>query len=92
MSALPVTTKKLSDQDGDQTLRSAYNAVDATFSTNGFLVGQVGNTVVVTITTTNLANDSEVYTFSDIAHQLYQLKLVYTDGTRTTLMSATRIS
>lgn len=86
------TQKAPSDLDYSQNIQGAYNDVDATLSTNGFLVGKVGRKVVVTISTTTIANDTETYAFSENAIALYSLKLIYTDGTRSTLMSAERIS
>lgn len=81
------TSKVPSDQDANQTLQGAYNDVDSSFTTNGFLVGKVGHRVSVAI-----AGAVETYTFSDNGTQLYQLELVYTDGTRSQLLTATRIS
>jgi hypothetical protein len=84
--------KVLSERDANQTLQSAYNDVDATISTNGFLVGKVGNQVALAISTTTVANDTETYTFFDNATQLYQIRIIYTDGSRNTIITATRIS
>lgn len=84
--------KSLSERDANQTLQSAYNDVDATISTNGFLVGKVGNQITLAVSTTNVANDTETYSFFDNATALYQIRLIYTDGTRTQMISATRIS
>lgn len=89
---MAITQKAPSDLDYSQNIQGAYNDVDATLSTNGFLVGKVGRKVVVTVSTTTVANDTETYAFSENALALYSLKLIYTDGTRSTLMSAERIS
>lgn len=86
------TTKQFSDQDADQVLQYAFNDVDATISTNGFLVGKVGHQVTMAISTTTIANDTETYTFLNSGTQLYEIEVIYTDGTRETLLSATRIS
>jgi len=89
---MAITQKAPSDLDSSQTLQGAYNDVDSTISTNGFLVGKVGRKVVVTLSTTTIVDDTETYAFSENGTALYSLKLIYTDGTRTTLMSAERIS
>lgn len=88
------TNKVPSDQDANQTLQGAYNEIDATFTTNGYLVGEVGRQISLAISTTTVANDTETYTFSEAsgATQLYQIKIIYTDGTRATMLTATRIS
>lgn len=86
------TTKRQTDQDMEGSIRSSYNEVDHTLSVNGFLVGNVGHKVTMAVTTTSIASDTETYTFLDGSTQLYQIKVVYTDGTRGTLVSAERVS
>jgi len=84
------TTKVLSEYDASQTLQGAFNDVDKTLSVNGFLVGKVGHKVEMAIATTNVANDTEVFTFTDSGATLYILTVIYTDGTRETFLSAER--
>jgi hypothetical protein len=86
------TTKSLSDRDYEQAVQSVYNSVDATLSVNGFIVGKVGHKITQTITTTTVANDTEVFAFYDGATTLYEIEVVYTDGTRSLMLSAERIS
>lgn len=86
------TTKPASELDYSQTLQEAFNDVDSTISTNGYLVGKVGRKIDVTISTTNIADDTETYAFSENAIPLYSLRVIYTDGTRTQMLSAERIS
>lgn len=82
--------KKLSERDGNQVLQSAFNDVDSTISINGPLTGKVGMKVTATITTTNVANDTVVYAYTDSGTALYSITVVYTDGTRETFLSAER--
>jgi hypothetical protein len=89
---MAITQKPASDLDYSQTLQNAFNDVDSTITTNGFLVGKIGRKVDVSISTTNVASDTETYAFSENSIALYSLKLIYTDGTRTQLLSAERIS
>lgn len=89
---MPNTLKPLSNHDEGQALRNAYNSVDATFSTNGFLVGRIGHKVEMTISTTTVANDTETYAFSDNGIALYSIEVIYTNGTRETIISAERIT
>ena len=86
------TTKKGSRKDGMQTLQMAFNDVDASITTNGFLVGKIGHKVTLQIATTNTTNDTELYTFLDGEDLLYQIKLVYTDAGKTQLLSAERVA
>lgn len=86
------TTKKGTRKDGMQTLQMAFNDVDASITTNGFLVGKIGHKVTLEIVTTNMMSDSELYTFLDGEELLYQIKLVYTDAGKTQLLSAERVA
>jgi len=86
------TTKKGSKKDGLQTLQMAYNDVDASITTNGFLVGKIGHKVTLTISTTTVADDTETYSFFDGTDLLYQIRLVYTSAAKTQMISAERVA
>lgn len=86
------TVKPTSDRDYQQTLKLSFNDVDDSLTTNGFLIGKVGRKVTATISTTTIPNDTMTYAFSEDGTALYSYKIIYTDGTRATLMSAERIS
>lgn len=90
MGTYPHTTKNPTNRDPDQTLQDAFNEVDDSFTVNGFLVGNVGHRITMTVTTTNVASDTEVYNFFDGTLALYEITVVYTDGTRSTLLFAER--
>lgn len=84
------TVKPPSDLDSTQNIQRSYNDVNSTLSVDGFLVGLVGRRVDLTITTTNVASDTEIYAFSEKGVALYTLRIVYTSGTRDTLLFADR--
>jgi hypothetical protein len=84
--------KPASDSSSENTLRGSYNDMNKTFGVDGFLVGRVGHKVELAIGTTNVANDTETYTFSDNGTILYVLEIIYTSGSRDTLLSAERIA
>lgn len=86
------TVKAPSDLDSTQNIQRSYNDVNATLSVDGFLTGLVGRKVVLTISTTTIANDTETYAFSENGVALYSIKIIYTDGTRATMISAERIA
>jgi len=86
------TTKNFSERDANQTLQHSYNDIDGSLTTAGFLTGKVGRRVTPTISTTSIANDTITYTYSESGSTLYAIKSVYTDGTRTDLVFAERIS
>lgn len=86
------TNKRLSERDGNQTLQASFNDVNSTLSVDGFLVGKVGRKVELTISTTNVANDTETYSFAEDSNPLYSIRIIYTSGSRDLMLSAERIS
>lgn len=84
------TVKPASNLSSENVLRSAHNEVNASLSTDGFLVGKVGRRIQLVISTTTIANDTEAYTFIEDGVTLYVITVIYTDGTRETLLSAER--
>lgn len=86
------TNKRFSEFDANQTLQASFNDVDASLTTSGFLTGKVGRKIEQTITTTTSPNDTLIFTFSENGTELYQYKIIYTDNTYTTMISAERIS
>jgi hypothetical protein len=86
------TTKGLSERDFQQTLKHSYNDIDGSLTTAGFLTGKVGRKVTQTISTTTVSNDTLTFTFSESGIDLYAIKVIYSDATYTTLLSAERTS
>jgi hypothetical protein len=84
------TSKKLATSDDNQAIRRSYNDLDATLTVNGWLAAQVGNSVTQAITTTSVAGDTSVFTFAEFSNTLYQITIVYTDASQSTMISATR--
>ncbi len=80
--------------DGTQALAHSFNDVNATVSVDGFLVQKVGNQVAMALATTNVSDDTEIYSFYDnalvSANLLYEITIVYTDNTRAQMITATR--
>jgi hypothetical protein len=81
---------KLSPLDANQVIRSSYNDVNDTLSVDSFIVQKVGHKIEMTISTTNVANDTETYEYFDGATSLYEITVIYTSGTRETLLSVER--
>jgi hypothetical protein len=88
----PATTKKMSDLSFENVLRQASNDQTGTIGVGGFITAKIGHRITLAIGTTNVANDTETYTYFDNSTQLLQLQLIYTDGTRGTLVSVERIA
>lgn len=84
--------KRMSDRDASQVHKFSFNEEDKSISTAGFLVGTVGRKITPTILTTTIANDTVNYAYSESGTALYTIQCVYTDGSRTTLISAERIA
>jgi len=85
------TTKPLSEYDGMQVLQKAY-ANGGTIATSGFINLQVGHKIELAISTTSVANDTETWTMKNGSTTLYVIQIIYTDGTRDTMVSAERIA
>ena len=86
------TQKPLSYRDANQTLQSSYNDVNGTLSVDGFITGLVGRKITLSIITTTIANDTEIYNFLENSVSLYQIKIIYTNGTRSQMLSTERIA
>ncbi len=86
------TKKGLSERDGSQVLQAAANDANGTLGVDGFLAGKVGRKVVLSISTTTVANDTETYVFSENGISLISYEIIYTDGNRTLMISAERIA
>lgn len=87
---MSTTEKKMSPKDQEQVIRQVQNDVNGTLGVDGFLVGLVGRKVVISTTTTTVTGDTSLFTFSENGNTLYVLKLIYSDGTQTQLLSAER--
>lgn len=87
-----VTSKPMSLNDADQGIRYAFNRSDASLTTSGFVTAKVGHKITLAISTTNVTDDTETYSFYDGANLLYTLRIIYTDGTRETMIEAERIA
>jgi hypothetical protein len=89
---MSLTSKPQAQVNQGNAIVGAYNEIDKSLSTAGFLVGVIGRKVVLTISTTTVANDTETYEHSENGTALFSLKVIYTDGARSLMLSAERIS
>lgn len=87
---MSLTTKQPTKLDYEQSIQGAYNDVNATLSVDGFLTGKVGHKVSLALATTTIADDTEIYSFEDNGTLLYQITIIYTDGSRSLMISAER--
>lgn len=88
--------KEIPKQDFEQAIRYAFNNNEKTLSVNGFLSGKVGHKIEIALSTTNVADDTEIVTFSDTSipapasQVICVFTIIYTDGTREQMLSAER--
>lgn len=85
------TSKPFSEYDQAQIFKKAYND-SGTISVDGFLTGAIGRKVVQAASTTTNPNDTITYTFSESGTTLFVIKVIYTDNTYETMISAERIA
>lgn len=79
-------------RDGMQSIQLSHNDVDSSLQVSGFLTSKIGARITLAISTTSVADDTEIYTFFDGTDALYQIRLIYTSAGKTQLISAERIS
>ncbi len=82
------TGKVKSDLSGENVLRGAYNDVDASITTNGFLVGKVGHKVVRNVVSSTVDD----YSFYDGTTLLYTLRITYNNAAHDEVNQAERIA
>lgn len=82
------TSKQASNLSNENVLRSAHNEVDASITTNGFLVGKVGHKIVRTIVSP-IVDD---YSFYDGTTLLYTLRITYNNASHDDVDQAERIT
>ena len=80
------TTKTMSKLDAPQAMKSAYNDVNASITTDGFLTGKIGRKIEMA----SPDSVTEVYSFMEDGVMLYEITVIYTDSTKETLVSAER--
>ncbi len=80
------TTKLASPLSDENVIRDIHVPEIASISTTGFLQGKALHRITPTVVTTNTAGDTQRYTYSDNGTVLLVIDIVYTDGTRTTVL------
>ena len=89
------TSKSMSQADPGQTLKYAFNDVDGSLTTNGFLTGLVGRKITRVDTNAMYLTGVQVgddFSFYEGATLLYTLRIIYDDSTKASLYSAERVA
>ncbi|MDW8347621.1 MAG: hypothetical protein RML94_11745 [Bacteroidia bacterium] len=89
---MAVTTKPASSLSGDNILRNSYIEEIKSVQVGGFVASKVGHKITLTIQTTNVSNDTELYSYYDGSTLLMQIKIIYTNSTREIIQSVERVA
>lgn len=81
------TSKKEQRFNTGNVLASAFNPVDKSLTTAGFLTGKIGHK----IEKVNVNATTEDYSYYDDTTLLYTLRITYTDATKGEFLSAERV-
>ena len=82
------SSKPISKQDSENTLRYSFNDSDKSITTSSFVTAKVGHK----ITRTDISATTEDYSYFDGSNLLYTIRIVYTSSTKETLSSVERIA
>ena len=85
------SSKPFSDLDSAQIMQKIYNSAGM-ICTEGWVTGFIGRKIEFSISTTNVANDTIVNTYSENGETLLVLHSVFTDGTRSTMLQVERVA
>jgi hypothetical protein len=90
---MPNTTKSNSERDYQQAIRFSFNDVDSTLSmAPEWVTAAVGRKITYTISTTSVSNDTVTRAYMEGSTVLYQVRYIYAETARTTLVSIERIA
>lgn len=83
--------KKLSRLSVENIFKSSYNDEDSSLTISGFVSSKIGNRITVTIATTNVPDDTEIFSyFENTTTLLYTLTIIYSSSSRDQMLSAQR--
>jgi hypothetical protein len=85
-----MSKKQPSILSSDNVMRDVHVTESSSLTINGFITGKIGRKIELAITTTNVANDTEVYTYKEDGSTVMVLTVVYTNGNRDVLLSVER--
>ena len=80
--------KPMTERDANQVLKLAFNDVDKSLSTAGFVVRKLGHK----IEKVNVSSTVEDYNYYDDAVLLYTVRVTYTDSSKGDLSSVERVA
>lgn len=83
--------KVLSPRDSGQTLQASFNEEDNSLTVGGFITVKIGHKIEKAVSTTNVANDTEEYSYFDDEILVYKVRVIYADSTRSDFISTERI-
>lgn len=89
---MAITAKPTSSLSGDNILRNSYLEETKSLSVGGFVSARVGHKITLAIQTTNVTDDTELYSYYDGSTLLMQIKIIYTTGARDVMLSVERVA
>jgi hypothetical protein len=89
---MPNSTKQISDRDSGQAIRLSFVDSLSSLSMSDWVSAKVGRKLTYTISTTTVSNDTITIDYLEGAVSLATVKSIYTDGTRTVLISQERLT
>lgn len=89
---MSVSKKRQSKQSAENVLRSSFVDESKSLSINGFVTAKVGHRITLDIQTTNVVNDTELFSYYDGTDLIMQIRVIYTNGAREIILSVERIA
>jgi hypothetical protein len=89
---MSLTTKQNAQVNQGNAIVATYNEADKSLATSSFITSKVGRKITQATSTTTITNDTVTYDFLEDGISLYSLKLIFTDGSQSTMLSVERIS
>ena len=85
-----MSSKKASKLSQENVLRDVHVSESTSLSINGYVTAKVGRKIELALSTTTVADDTEIYTYLEDGNTVMVLTVIYTDGSRSTLLSVER--
>lgn len=84
--------KRQTKNSSEAVLRSSFVDETKTIGVNGFILAKVGHKITLQLQTTNVTDDTELYSYYDGTNLLLQIKIIYTTSSREVISSVERIA
>ncbi|MEO0271679.1 MAG: hypothetical protein ABIM30_01145 [candidate division WOR-3 bacterium] len=86
------SSKKQTNNSSEAVLRGSFVDETKTIGVSGFILAKVGHRITLQIQTTNVTDDTELYSYYDGTNLLLQIRIIYTSGAREVISSVERVA